>query len=82
MSIETPFTKENLDTTLKELGINDTVSNGDLERIYKAIRENEKQAQDVLLDFDKAHPGELKGANIDAILEQARRKRRKDDREK
>jgi len=62
--------------------IDDAFADGDYEGAYQKIRENEKQAQDVLLDFDKAHPGELKGANIDAILEQARRKRRKDDREK
>ena len=82
MSTNMPFTKENLDAYLKELGIDDAVSDSDFERIYKAIRENEKQAKDVLLDFDKTRPGELKGANIDAILEQARRKRRKNDREK
>ena len=62
--------------------IDDAFADGDYEGAYKKIRENEKQAKDILVDFDKSNPGELKGENINAILEQAQRKRRKDDRER
>ena len=49
---------------------------GDYETLYLQSRESEKLSKEILLDFDKAHPGELKGENIDAILEQARQKKR------
>jgi hypothetical protein len=62
--------------------INDAFTDGDYERVYREIRENEKQAKGMLVDFDKAYPGELKSENIDTVLEQARRKRRRDDRER
>jgi len=55
--------------------IADAFSNGDFESAYNAIRENEAQSKDILVDFDKAYPGELNGENIEKILEQARRKR-------
>lgn len=55
--------------------IDDAFSDGDYERTYKEIRENEKQAKDILLDFNIAYPGELKGENIDAILELAKLKK-------
>jgi len=55
--------------------INDAFSDGDYERVYNEIRENEKQAKEILVDFDKAYPGELKSENIDAIIEKARQKR-------
>ena len=55
--------------------INDAFSDGDYERAYNEIRENEKQAKEILVDFDKTYPGELKSENIDAIIEKARQKR-------
>ena len=57
--------------------IDDAFANGDYEGAYVKIRENEKQAKDILVDFDKANPGELKGENINAILEQAKRRKKK-----
>lgn len=57
--------------------IDNAFSDGDYEGVYTKIRENEKQAKDILLDFDKAYPGELKGENINAILEQAKQRREK-----
>ena len=54
--------------------IDDAFADGDYERAYREIRESEKQAQDILLDFDKNYPGELKGENIDVILERVRQK--------
>lgn len=62
--------------------IDDAFADGDYEGAYKKIRENEKQAKDILVNFDKAYPGELTGENINTILEQARRKRQKNDRER
>jgi len=59
--------------------IDDAFSDGDFEGAYKKIRENEKQAKDILVDFEKNNPGELKGENIDSILEMARQKRKRDD---
>jgi len=59
--------------------LNDAFADGDYERAYKEIRESEKQAKDILVDFDKVNPGELKGENINAILEQARLKKQKNE---
>jgi predicted nucleotidyltransferase len=52
-------------------------SSGDFERAYREIRETEKKSRDILLDFVKLHPGELKGENINTVLEQAERKKPK-----
>jgi len=62
--------------------IDDAFSDGDYEGAYNKIRMNEKQAKDILIDFDRAHPGELKGENINVILERARQIRKKNDRER
>lgn len=55
--------------------IDDAFANNDYESAYNEFRKNEKLAKDVLLDFDKSYPGELKNENIDSILELARRKK-------
>ena len=55
--------------------INDAFAYGDYEQAYREIRENEIQAKNILLDFDKNYPDELKSENIDSIIEQAKRKR-------
>lgn len=54
---------------------------GDYETLFLQNTESEKQSKDILLDFDKAYPGELKAENINIILERARQKRHKEDRE-
>jgi len=59
--------------------IDDAFSDGDYEGAYKEIRKNEKQAKDILIDFDQTHPSELKGENINVILEWAWQKRKKND---
>ncbi|GHT85141.1 hypothetical protein FACS18947_3520 [Bacteroidia bacterium] len=51
---------------------------GDYEQVYYEIRKNEKQSKEILLDFDKKYPKALKEDNINAILEQARKKKLKD----
>ena len=52
--------------------LNDAFADGDYERAYKEIRESEKQAKDILVDFDKTNPGELKGENINTQLDNKR----------
>lgn len=59
--------------------LEDAFANTDYEQVYSEIRENEKQAKDILLDFDKSYPKELTNKNIDSILELARKKKQKDD---
>ena len=40
------------------------------------------ESKKAIVDFDNAYPGELKGENINAIIERARQKRKKDDSER
>lgn len=54
--------------------IDTTLENGDYEMLYNKYSEAEKQAKDILQDFEKTHPGELKGENINNIIDQARNK--------
>ena len=60
--------------TSKQL-INAAFAAGDYETLFLQNIESEKQSKDILENFDKAYPGELKKENIDVILEQAKRKR-------
>ena len=55
--------------------INAVYESGDYEGIYNQSVESEKWAKEVLKDFDKANPGELKSENIEAILKEAREKK-------
>jgi hypothetical protein len=50
---------------------------GDYQSLYENTVENERQAKEILVDFDKSYPGKLKSDNIDSVLEQARRKQAK-----
>jgi len=49
--------------------------NGDFENLYKQSREAEKEAKEILIEFEKEYPHTLKTENIDAVLEQMKRKR-------
>jgi len=62
----------------KEL-IQAAFDSGDYEKLYLSSRESEQQSKEILLEFERDYPGELKGENIDAIIEKAKRKR--DDRD-
>jgi hypothetical protein len=53
-------------------------ADGDYEKLFMQNRESETQSKDILLDFDKDYPGALKADNIDAVLEQAKRRREKE----
>jgi len=57
-------------------------NSGDYERVYREIRESEIESKDMLLKFDKDYPGKMKSDDIGAILERARRKQKKDDRDR
>ena len=61
--------------------IDDAFSDGDYERAYRKLRTLEKDAKEILVKFDKSYPGELKPDNIDTVLERAKRRQHKDDRE-
>lgn len=57
----------------------DTIfASGDYETLYKQSRENEVLSKDILLDFEKNYQGVTNSDNVDAILEKARQKKRRD----
>ena len=66
---------EQLPKNSKEL-IETAFESGDYETLFLQYSEAEKQAKEILLEFEKSHSSEMKGENIDAILEQARKKRK------
>jgi len=61
------------DVSLKLL--NEAYEREDLETYYREVREREKDAKSILMDFEKENPGELKGKNINSIIKQARQTR-------
>ena len=71
-----------VDNASEKLMPDDAFENGDYERVYRELRESEKKSEEMLLQFNQAYPGELKGENIGTILEKARQKRKKGDTEK
>jgi len=83
-----PITRESIDQAITKLYgenvklpsisqklIDDAFADGDYERVYREIRDGEKQVKEMLVDFDKAYPGELKGESINTIIEKAKQKR-------
>ena len=62
--------------------LDDIFAKGDFEKIYKEARQTEIESRKAIVDFDTTRPGELKGENINAVIERARQKRKKDDRER
>jgi hypothetical protein len=53
-------------------------SSGDLESLYRLSRENEARSREVLLDFEKQYPGQLRSENVKSVLDAAKRKREAD----
>ena len=49
--------------------------NGDFENLYKQSREDEKEAKEIMIEFEEQYPNTIKTENIDAVLEQMKRKR-------
>jgi len=59
--------------------LDNAFATGDYEKVYHELRKSEKESKEVLLNFDHAYPGKLKGENISTVLERARQKLKKDD---
>ena len=55
--------------------LDEVFKDDDYERIYFRYRESEKEAKGFLLEFDKSNPGELKGENINTIIELMRQRK-------
>jgi len=85
---ETPITKAAIEravvelygdiSKLSELSMNllySAFEDGNFENLYKQSREDEKEAREALVEFDENCRSELKAENIDAVLEQIKRKR-------
>jgi len=62
--------------------INAAFASGNYEKLFLQNSVSEKQSKEILLNFEEKHPGELNAENIDYILEQARIKRNKGNRER
>lgn len=57
--------------------IENALSNGDYERIYATIRDEEKHSKDILIDFEKDYPGVTNTSNVNDILNTLKRKQHK-----
>ena len=55
--------------------LDETFAGGDYEIVFKKAQQEEIESKKALLEFEKAYPGELKGENINAIIERAREKK-------
>ena len=61
------------DTSIKLL--EKAFEDGNYENLYNRSREDEKEAKEILVEFEEQYPYMLKTENIDTILEQMKRKR-------
>ena len=59
-----------------------TLSAGNYEKVYELVRQNEKDAQVDLIDFEEKYPGALKTDNVDDVLQNLRTRKRRDDPER
>ena len=88
---ETPITREMIDKAVSDLYdgwsevpeiskafLDNTFKDDDYEKTYFDVRESEKEAKQILVDFQEVHPDKMKGENINEIIESARRKMKKD----
>jgi hypothetical protein len=48
---------------------------GDFDRLYRQSRKDEKEAKEILIEFEEQYPHTLKTENIGAVLEQMKRTR-------
>jgi len=55
--------------------LDDVFKNGNYEKLYKEVREKERESKELILEFDKEHPNTLKGENISTIIEQIRQRK-------
>ena len=83
----TPITREAVDAAITKLYgekqipdislqlLNDVFSHINYKEFYTKIREKEKEAKELLLEFDKSNPGELKGESINKVIEMMRQRK-------
>ena len=62
--------------------IANTLSAGNYENVYELVRQNEKDAQNDLIDFEVKYPEALKTNNVDDVLQNLRARKSRDDRER
>ena len=55
--------------------LDSTFEDGNFESLYEKSRKDEKEAKEILIDFDESNPNALKAERIDTVLEQIKRKR-------
>ena len=56
--------------------LKNVLENGDYENMYKRSREDEKEAKELLIEFEEQNPKVLKTENINVILEHMKQKRK------
>lgn len=59
-----------------------TLSAENYEQIYNLVRQNEKDAKEVLINFDNKYPGTLKADNAESVLKILRERKRPDNQKK
>jgi len=82
------ITKERIDKAVMELYgswngfsvdavkfIDETLERGDYEKIYGLVRQNEKDAKELLIDFQEKYPTAIKTENVDDVLKILRAKK-------
>jgi hypothetical protein len=72
--IELYGTLEKLPNVSKEL-LENVIGNGDYENLYNQSKMDEKDAKELLVQFEEEYPKTLKTENIDLVLEQLRQRR-------
>ena len=53
--------------------LDDVFATEDYELFYNQIRDSEKESKAILVEFDRTNPGELKGENINSIINTLRK---------
>ncbi len=84
-----PITYERIDKAVVELYnswdgispdatafIKGALADGDYQKMYESIRENEQNAREILLDFQEKYPAVLKEENVDRILQNQQSKQK------
>lgn len=58
--------------------IKDTLAHGRYEEVYQTIRDSEKQAKDVLIEFSEDYPDTLKEENVNDVLKNLKARKEKE----
>ena len=57
--------------------IEDAIKGGNFEKVYRSVRDEEKSAKDILIEFEKGYPNVAGQSNADDILKTLKAKRNK-----